>query len=642
MVSVREISTLLLAIFLAMPCLLLAQTSSNIYWSDWTTATAGATNGSASGAITLSGSQTIGVTYSGDVYFAQTNSGTNYWNPNVYTSSTVSNSPSPNTDIIAFGNGTSPNTITFSQPVTNPVFAFVSLNGPSITFNAPFTVLSSGCGYWGCGNLVFGTGNVLSSNGEGHGTIMFPGTFTSISFQQNGGEYWRGFTVGIAGSAVQSDICSASNPAPISGSTGAQGVLDPANTDPSKGLVWPAGSVAASISMDTGLVTFSIGSPAGSSTAQLPGVSSGPVFADGKLNFISVHLPPAISVTFVGTSSSVKPVIILSCQDAVLDAGSVLSASGLAFPGANVPSDITTAGFGPRSGSLPAPGSLYPAVGGSGGDAFLAAGGGYGSQAMVIAAAQRITVNGRIAVPGAPGFLAGVQPSEQVSLGQGGAGGSVRLAALLVEGSGTIDSSAGNDSDGIKRSPDGPVELQAFLQDLFGGTTTITPIRGNGPVQPIPSNLPLINIDQVDQQFGFTNTGSLTTPDVTLAVPSIGEVDVELSISTELVPEGTRLAVRAVGVDGSSFATNTIVSEGTAVAGLTLNAGTTYQITAVPTIEFSSLRNAEMAIANGAAGQLELATFTPKYRAATQWMKAFGLSPQQAANTTRSSEQSRN
>ncbi len=89
-------------------------------------------------------------------------------------------------------------------------------------------------------------------------------------------------------------------------------------------------------------------------------------------------------------------------------------------------------------------------------------------------------------------ILAGQQCS---TLAQGGGGGSVRLAALLVEGIGNIDTSGGLDSDGVKRSPDGPIEIQAFLQDLFAGTTTGNPlIRGNPVVAPIPSNLPTIQM----------------------------------------------------------------------------------------------------------------------------------------------------
>jgi hypothetical protein len=142
----------------------------------------------------------VNVTYSGSYFFAQiNNAGIDYWNPQApYLSPTVSNAPdSQSVDIIAIGTGGVGETITFSQPVTNPILAVVSVNGPGLYFSAPFTVLSDGCGYWGCGHLYTGAGNLLYSNGEGHGAIMFPGTFTQIAINESGYENWRGFTVGV-------------------------------------------------------------------------------------------------------------------------------------------------------------------------------------------------------------------------------------------------------------------------------------------------------------------------------------------------------------------------------------------------------------------------------------------------------------
>ena len=68
-------------------------------------------------------------------------------------------------------------------------------------------------------------------------------------------------TLAISGSAWAQSTCSPTSPAPISGSTGVLGVLDPTNTtvtDPSQtnGLAWPPGTTLAFIAMDTGLVSF--------------------------------------------------------------------------------------------------------------------------------------------------------------------------------------------------------------------------------------------------------------------------------------------------------------------------------------------------------------------------------------------------
>jgi hypothetical protein len=137
----------------------------------------------------------IGVTYSGSYAFAQTTGGTDYWVDYGYTQGVV-NRPT-GTDIIALSNaGTK--TITFSQPVTNPVMAFTSWNGNHPTFSAPFTLVSEGRGYWGTGTFQVDSDNKgFYGLGEVHGILMFPGTFTSLTFT-NTGEYWHGITVGLA------------------------------------------------------------------------------------------------------------------------------------------------------------------------------------------------------------------------------------------------------------------------------------------------------------------------------------------------------------------------------------------------------------------------------------------------------------
>jgi hypothetical protein len=470
--------------------------------------------------------------------------------------------------------------------------------------------------------------------------------------------------------------CGTLSPAPISGSTGAQGVLDPANTDATQGLVWPSGATSAVISMDTGQVQFS---GASSGTAILPGVSGSPAFPDGKLNFISVHLPAGTSVEFItGVSGLPPPILLLSCQEVILEAGSSITGAppnsvgqnqGLALPvpgafsggsGSNA-LNLSPAGFGPRSGSVPAKGTLYPPIGGGGGNAgansgVTGPGGGDGGSAMVISAAQRITLDGTINAFGFNGASSG-------GIAQGGGGGSVRLVSLLVEGSGVINTSGGADSDNVKRSPDGPIEIQAFLQDFFAGSTTTTPIRGNAPVDPVPSNLPEIVIDQIStasppfQAFEFLNTGSLTSPDVTLAAPSSAQTDVGVSIFAPNVPDGTILVFRAVGTDGSASTASASVSLAAATAHLSLNPATTYQIVVTPTTPFalSSQRAIVPAIAGGQAeavlvaegGRMGSSGKFPKKPEDSQgkredtlarhWMKAFAVPRELAGNSGSSS-----
>jgi len=142
----------------------------------------------------------VGVSYSGELAVAQTAGGINYWvPPTPYLSATVGNAP-PDSDIMELigGEGTN-HTVTFDSPVTNPIFAIVSMGQDDLAveyhFNAPFDVLSSGVGYWGGGPFTELPGNILHGQ-EGHGAIQFQGTFNSISWTVPIPEWWHGFTVG--------------------------------------------------------------------------------------------------------------------------------------------------------------------------------------------------------------------------------------------------------------------------------------------------------------------------------------------------------------------------------------------------------------------------------------------------------------
>ncbi|HEX5376948.1 MAG TPA: PEPxxWA-CTERM sorting domain-containing protein [Phenylobacterium sp.] len=169
-----------------------ASAAINVAWADWNSAPAGA--GQVSGVINAPGGA-VGVTYNGSYLFAQTSGGTDYWVDNGYTQGLV-NRPT-GTDIIALATGGA-KTITFSKAVTNPYLAFTSWNGNVVTFSSPFTIISQGCGYWGCGSFVPSNGNLtFTGSGEVHGVLQFQGTFNSLTFTDSN-ESWHGFTVGIA------------------------------------------------------------------------------------------------------------------------------------------------------------------------------------------------------------------------------------------------------------------------------------------------------------------------------------------------------------------------------------------------------------------------------------------------------------
>jgi hypothetical protein len=166
-----------------------------VSWTDWTSAAV--TNPAAFGTIDVGGSA-IAVTYSGPYAFVQTGCGTNFWtNPATYQSSVVDNAP-PACDLVALNPGGT-KTITFSQAVQDPLIALTSWNGNTADFGVPIELLSSGPGYWGNGTFVMSSTGFFG-NGEVHGVIRLPGSFTSITFTDTT-ENWHGFTIGVVGLA---------------------------------------------------------------------------------------------------------------------------------------------------------------------------------------------------------------------------------------------------------------------------------------------------------------------------------------------------------------------------------------------------------------------------------------------------------
>jgi len=174
-----------------------------VFWTDWTSGTAGP-NGSAVGVINT-GNGTIDVTYSGEIQFIQTGAeNNNYWVPSgPYISALVDNAPST-VDIIALSRTTT-KTLTFSKPVDNLFLAVVSLNGNGWNFDEDFEVVSFGTGYWGGGTLTkvdLGNGVYQTTGtGEPHGVIRFSRAVSSISWTSQANENWNGFTVGTYGVA---------------------------------------------------------------------------------------------------------------------------------------------------------------------------------------------------------------------------------------------------------------------------------------------------------------------------------------------------------------------------------------------------------------------------------------------------------
>lgn len=175
----------IVALFGASLCLPFVSQADPVTWATWTSATLGG-NETVSG--TMGG---ISVTYTGQVFNFM--SGYPQWLPSTsYTGGDVSNAPPLGYYIgISGGPGTSTETITFSKPVVDPVFAIWSLGaantpaqfvfnsqerfsiiagGPSIQFGGEPIYTGAGCPTYGvCGE-------------EANGVIQFDGTFTSITW----------------------------------------------------------------------------------------------------------------------------------------------------------------------------------------------------------------------------------------------------------------------------------------------------------------------------------------------------------------------------------------------------------------------------------------------------------------------------
>jgi hypothetical protein len=179
---------------------------------DWSTSYTTGTSGTASG--TLSG---IGaVTFNGDVRDVQQNHGTVFDNTNPsYSGQTVFTPSLDVSDAIGtWGTPGGTNTITFASAVLNPIIWINSLGRggswdpatyvQSWTFNNPFTLLSSWYVAVAEGANPYQmtqSGNTLIGQ-EGHGSIQFTGSFTSISWTSNKQEQSAYFQVGYDNSVV--------------------------------------------------------------------------------------------------------------------------------------------------------------------------------------------------------------------------------------------------------------------------------------------------------------------------------------------------------------------------------------------------------------------------------------------------------
>ncbi|MDT3677788.1 MAG: PEP-CTERM sorting domain-containing protein [Burkholderiaceae bacterium] len=208
--------------------------AAQIYWTDWVGADLDPGTGFQSVGTITTPTSTVTLTYTNPqgIEFYQPSGGIYYYDGGTdgpagtspFTSSAVDNRPATS-DIVALNQAGS-QTLSFSQAIANPVFAYVSLNGNGYAFDRDFDILSFGdssdgnaCGHWGCGTsfkqIVTVGGKTeyqLLGTGEPHGTLQFKGTFDTVTWRSLSSERWNGFTVGVQGTAIE--FCDANPTAP--------------------------------------------------------------------------------------------------------------------------------------------------------------------------------------------------------------------------------------------------------------------------------------------------------------------------------------------------------------------------------------------------------------------------------------------
>jgi hypothetical protein len=166
-------------------------------WTTWNSATSSNDNTSTAGSATGTAGA-VTVTYTG-----QTDSlGGPSWGPSTsYVGGIVGNAPPSGSGIVNEGGQAYTETITFSSAVVDPAIAIWSLggqNGITASFdftNEPFTIVACGPSSELGGDCITSSGTDVYGD-EGNGTILFNGTFSSITFTQPIYEHYDEFTVG--------------------------------------------------------------------------------------------------------------------------------------------------------------------------------------------------------------------------------------------------------------------------------------------------------------------------------------------------------------------------------------------------------------------------------------------------------------
>lgn len=180
-----------------------AQSTSWINWQDYLLDGGGAQIGVFGTIATPTGP--VLVEYRGDLRGVQfDNTGINHWLPASPTYSAPGVTAPDNSGIVELWNTTTiPNSLTFSQPINDLVFAVWSIGRVmtpvNYNFSSPFTIVSQGSSSeYFCGApspCLEQTGNTLTG-AEGNGIVVFNGPIEALTFTVDPSEDFHGFTVG--------------------------------------------------------------------------------------------------------------------------------------------------------------------------------------------------------------------------------------------------------------------------------------------------------------------------------------------------------------------------------------------------------------------------------------------------------------
>jgi hypothetical protein len=163
--------------------------ATTVEWTNWTMGTNNFPSSLTVGVLPVTGTS---VSYFGSAVFRQTSGGTDYWSPTTpYISTQVSNAP-PAAFAVGVGDFGIGQSVSLNVPTSGLVMALTGLGSATTAtewvFDTPFTILSSGPGFFGgAGTLTQLPGNVLRGD-EGSGVILFSGTVSVVSWTIVNGE----------------------------------------------------------------------------------------------------------------------------------------------------------------------------------------------------------------------------------------------------------------------------------------------------------------------------------------------------------------------------------------------------------------------------------------------------------------------